>query len=57
MIDVIDTICKDSIFNFSEIEKKDIDKSLSTLSSDTIKKICDIDPHCFSPKPKVESSL
>ena len=22
-----------------------------------IKKICDIDPHCFSPKPKVESSL
>ena len=41
MIDIIDTICKDSIFNFSEIEKKDIDKSLSTLSSDTIKKICD----------------
>ena len=41
MIDVIDTICKDSIFNFSEIEKKDIDKSLSTLSSNTIKKICD----------------
>ena len=38
MIDIIDTICKDSIFNFSEIEKKDIDKSLSTLSSDTIKK-------------------
>ena len=37
MIDVIDTICKDSIFNFSEIEKKDIDKSLSTLSSNTIK--------------------
>ena len=22
-----------------------------------IKKICDIDPHCFSPKPKVDSSL
>ncbi len=22
-----------------------------------IKKICDIGPHCFSPKPKVESSL
>ena len=41
MIDVIDTIYKDSIFHFSEKELEHIEKSLSTLSPNTIKKICD----------------